>query len=63
MNEVKVTFWKGDFKGENLQWLIENLKTFASWGKGYWFVSKANFIDAYIPYEEYEFAMNNIATY
>ncbi|GHT33903.1 hypothetical protein FACS189434_09140 [Bacteroidia bacterium] len=25
---VKVTFWKSDFKGENLDWLIENLKAY-----------------------------------
>lgn len=63
MEEVKVTFWKSDFKGDSLEWLIENLRTFSAQGKGYWFCIKTNFIEAFLPLAEYEFAMNSIATY
>ena len=63
MKNTKVTFWKSDFKEESIDWLMETLKAYAAKGIGCWFATKTNFIDAFIPEDEYEFIMSKVATY
>ena len=61
--KVQVTFWKSDFVGDNYEQLIAILKQYACKGEGYWFKVKANFVCAFLPEDEYEWIMSNVANY
>jgi hypothetical protein len=55
------TFWKSDFKGENLDRLPDILKQYAVMGKGYWFLQHKSHIRSGLTESACAWIMEHVA--
>ena len=60
---MQVTFWIEDFAGAAYERLIEHLKKLSNKGEGFWYITKARYVRAYITETDYEWIMDNIPSY
>lgn len=58
---MQVTFWIGSFSADAYEKLIKRLKTLSLKGEGFWYMTKPNYVRAYITEADYEWIMSNIA--